>query len=146
MEGAAPTEAYNFFDLAEIKSRFPATAESMIVDAYLSDHNSASARLFRLYHPLPRHYHLTCDEHLVLLEGEVDFTIADQPPKRLCAGQMVTFLRKTEHAVMPVPGAPAVFLALDTPRRLPDDVHFTDPAGKPSRAFVTHLQDYGSKL
>ena len=136
---------YNFFDLAEIKSRFPATADSMIIDAYLSDHESASAQLFRLYHPLPRHYHLTCDEHLLLLEGEVDFTIADAPPKRLRAGQMVTFLRETVHAIMPVPDAPAVFLAVDTPHRFPQDVHFVDPLPSPIRAFVTHLADYGAQ-
>jgi mannose-6-phosphate isomerase-like protein (cupin superfamily) len=136
---------YQFFDLAEIKSRFPDTAESMIMDAYLSDHASASTRLFRLYHPLPRHYHLTCDEHLLLLEGEVDFAIADEPAKRLRAGQMVTFLRETVHAIMPVPDAPAVFLTTDTPRRFPRDVHFVDPLPSPARAFVTHLSDYGAQ-
>ena len=139
------TTGYHFFDLAEIKSRFPATAASMIMDAYLSDHDSASARLFRLYHPLPRHYHLTCDEHLLLLEGEVEFVIADEAPKRLHAGQMVTFLRETVHAIMPVPGAPAIFLAVDTPRRFPQDVYFVDPLPTPARAFVTHLADYGAQ-
>ncbi len=137
---------YNFFDLADIKSRFPESADSIIMDAYLSDNESASARLFRLYHPLPRHYHLTCDEQLLLIDGEVDFTIADDPPKRLKAGQMVTFLRETVHAIMPVPGSPAVFLAVDTPRRFPDDVHFVDPMPSPARAFVTHLADYGAQL
>lgn len=140
------TNGYHFFDLAEIKSRFPKTAESMIVDAYLSDHESASARLFRLYHPLPPHYHQTCDEHLLLLDGEVDFTIADEPAKRLRAGQMVTFLRETVHAIMPLPGAPAIFLTVDTPRRIPQDVHFTAPLPNPARLFVTHLADYGAQI
>mgnify|MGYP002721094644 FL=1 len=117
----------------------------MIMDAYLSDHACASARLFRLYHPLPRHYHLTCDEHLLLLDGEVEFVIADEAPKRLRAGQMVTFLRETVHAIMPVPGAQATFLAVDTPRRFPQDVHFVDPLPAPARAFVTHLADYDAQ-
>ncbi|GAN80965.1 cupin domain-containing protein [Acidocella aminolytica] len=139
------TTGYHFFDLAEIISGFPAAADSMIVDAYLSDHDSASARLFRLYHPLPRHYHRTCDEHLLLLEGEVDFIIANDSPKRLRAGQMVTFLRETVHAIMPVPGSPVIFLTVDTPRRFPQDVYFVDPLPTPARAFVTHLADYGGQ-
>ncbi len=111
-------KAYGFFDLAEIKARFPDSAESLIVDAYLSDHDSASSRLFRLYHPIPRHSHQTCDEHLILLDGEVDFTIADEPPRRLRAVQMVTFLRNIVHGIQPVDAAsPAVFFTVDTPRR-----------------------------
>ncbi len=139
-------KAYNFFDLAEIKARFPDRAESMIVDAYLSDHESASSRLFSLYHPIPRHLHETCDEHLVLLDGEVDFTIADEPPRRLRAGQMVTFLRNIVHGIQPVEAAAAaVFFTVDTPRRAPGDVHFVDPAEAKGRRFVTHLANYEAR-
>lgn len=139
-------KAYHFFDLAEIKSEFPAQAESLIMDAYLSNHEAASTRLFRLYHPLPRHFHKTCDEHLVLLDGEVDFVIADDPPRRLRAGRMVTFLRNVVHGISPVEGAPAIFLTVDTPRRVPEDVHFINPEAARARPFVTHLADYGAKL
>jgi mannose-6-phosphate isomerase-like protein (cupin superfamily) len=139
-------KAYGFFDLTQIKSGFPDHAESLIVDAYLSDHESASSRLFRLYHPIPRHFHETCDEHLVLLDGEVDFTIADEPPRRLRAGQMVTFLRNIVHGIRPVEGAaPAIFFTVDTPRRAPGDVHFVDPAEAKGRRFVTHLANYEAR-
>ena len=140
-------KGYNFFDLAEIKSRFPDHAESLIVDAYLSDHESASSRLFRLYHPLPKHLHKTCDEYLFLLDGEVDFTIADEAPRRLRAGQMVTFLRNIVHSILPVEGAaPAVFFTVDAPRRAPDDVYFVNPAEAAGLRFVTHLANYGARL
>jgi mannose-6-phosphate isomerase-like protein (cupin superfamily) len=140
-------KAYGFFDLAEIKSRFPDHADSMIVDAYLSDHESASARLFRLYHPIPRHLHKSCDEHLILLDGEVDFTIADEPPRRLRAGQMVTFLRNIVHGIQPADGAgPVVFFTVDTPRREPNDVHFVDPTEVRGRRFVTHLANFETRL
>jgi mannose-6-phosphate isomerase-like protein (cupin superfamily) len=102
--------------------------------------------VFRLYRPLPKHLHKTCDEHLVLLGGEVDFTIENEAPRRLRAGQMVTFLRNTVHSIMPVEGAaPGVFFTVDTPRRDPDDVHFVSPAEAAGLPFVTHLADYGPR-
>jgi mannose-6-phosphate isomerase-like protein (cupin superfamily) len=137
---------YGFIDLNEIKSRFPDIAHSVIVDAYLSDSESASARVFRLYRPLPRHFHMNCDEHLLLLDGEADFSVAEEPPRRLHAGQMVMFLRNVVHAIQPVEGAaPAIFLTVDTPRRAPDDVYFVDPADAEGLRFVTHLESYGSR-
>jgi mannose-6-phosphate isomerase-like protein (cupin superfamily) len=140
------SRGYEFFDLTEITSRFPEHADSIIVDAYLSDRKSASSRVFRLYRPLPKHLHKTCDEHLVLLGGEVDFTIANEAPRRLRAGQMMTFLRNTVHSIMPVEGAaPGVFFTVDTPRRDPDDVHFVSPAEAAGLRFVTHLADYGPR-
>ncbi len=139
-------DIHNFFDLDEIKARFPDAADSVIVDAYLSDSESASSRVFRLYRPLPRHFHMNCDEHLLLLDGEADFSLADEPPRRLRAGQMVMFLRHVVHAIRPVEGAaPAIFLTVDTPRRAPADVHFVDPADEAGARFVTHLAGYGSR-
>jgi mannose-6-phosphate isomerase-like protein (cupin superfamily) len=138
---------YDFFDLADIISRFAEHADSVIVDAYLSDRQSASSRVFRLYGPLPKHLHKTCDEHLVLLRGEVDFTIANEAPRRLKPGQMVTFLRNTVHSILPVEGAaPGVFFTVDAPRRDPDDVHFVNPSEAAGLRFVTHLADYGPRL
>lgn len=135
-------QRFNFVDLEALGARFPDRAETMIVDSYLSDTPAASLRLFRIYHPLPRHYHRQCDEHLILMSGELDFFIEDEPPRRLKAGQMVSFLRDVIHAVQPAGDAPVIFLSADTPRRAPDDVHFVDDAATQGRRFVSHLKDY----
>lgn len=134
---------FAFHDVAEIAERFPATAETILVDAYLTDAPEASARVFRIYHPLPAHYHEQCDEHLYLYSGEVNFQIADQPPRTIIPGQMVIFKRRTVHAITEIRREPAVFVTLDTPRRAPDDVVFVDAAAT-DRDFVCPLADYES--
>lgn len=130
-----------FHDIGEIARRFPATSETILIDAYLTDTPEASARVFRIYHPLPPHWHRHCDEHLVLYSGEVVFQISDAPPRRIRPGQIVTFKREVVHAITEVVVEPAVFLTLDTPRRAADDVVFVDPSDADKRAFVANLDD-----
>ena len=132
---------FNFFDIKEIVKRFPDKADSTIVDTYLTDEPSASSRIFRVYHPIPPHYHETCEEHLYLLTGKVSFAIADEAPRTLTAGQLVTFERNTVHAITEVLESPAVFLTVDTPRRIPTDVVYVNPDDAKIRPFVTHLDD-----
>ncbi|MBE7618321.1 cupin domain-containing protein [Gluconacetobacter entanii] len=139
-------ERYRFADFDEIIKLFPDQADTLIVDAYLTDSAEASMRLFRIYHPLPRHYHTQCDEHLLLLRGELEFLIEDEPPRKLRAGQMVSFLRNVVHGVRPIGTDPVVFFAADTPRRAPDDVHFVDPEAAKGLKFVSHLKDYANTL
>ncbi|GAB6968104.1 hypothetical protein JCM25156A_21410 [Komagataeibacter kakiaceti JCM 25156] len=134
---------YRFFDFNAIGKRFPSRADSLIVDTYLSDSPSCSMRLFRIYHPLPRHFHRMCDEHLLLLSGRLNFLIEDDPARLLSPGEMVIFQRNIVHGVEPVGHEPVVFLATDTPRRAPDDVHFVDTDATRGLTFVTHLEDYG---
>ena len=74
---------FNFFDVNALVSKFPDRADSTIVDTYLTDEPSASSRLFRVYYPIPRHYHETCEEHLYLLTGKVSFAIEDEAPEDL---------------------------------------------------------------
>lgn len=136
---------YHFFGVREIIARFPKRAESTIVDTYLTDSPSASSRLFRIYHPIPPHYHATCEEHLYLLTGKVAFAIADERPRSLAAGQLVTFDRNVVHSFPEVLEEPAVFLTLDTPRRNPTDVVYMNPADA-IRPFVTQLEDLGPEL
>jgi mannose-6-phosphate isomerase-like protein (cupin superfamily) len=136
-------DKFRFADVGEVIAKFPDTAPTLLVDAYLSDRAEASIRLFRLYDTLPAHHHQQCDELLYLLRGRVRFEIEGEPARELGAGQLVVFLRGVVHAVTPVGGDPAVFLSADTPRRDPKDVHFTDPAAARGKAFVTHLPGYG---
>jgi mannose-6-phosphate isomerase-like protein (cupin superfamily) len=132
---------YKFFDVARIINQFPDRANSTIVDVYLTDDASASSRLFRVYYPIPRHYHETCDEHLYLLTGKVAFAIEDEAPRLLSAGQLVTFQRNTVHAITEILESPAVFLTLDAPRRVPTDVVYVNPGDAKIRPFVVHLED-----
>jgi len=135
-----PTDSA-YHDIADIAARFPDSAETILVDAYLTDSPEASARVFRIYHPLPTHYHRHCDEHLYLFSGEVVFQIGDDAPRVLTPGQMVVFKREVVHAIVEIQQHPAVFLTLDTPRRAPDDVIFVDPEAARRRAFVANLDD-----
>ncbi|HMF59762.1 MAG TPA: cupin domain-containing protein [Vicinamibacterales bacterium] len=132
---------YHFFDIPEIMKTFPDSAGSTIVDTYLTDEPSASSRLFRLYYPIPPHYHTTCEEHLYLLTGKVVFTIAGLAPRVLAAGQLVTFDRNVVHSIADLLEGPAVFLTVDTPRRVPTDVIYMNPTDAAIRPFVTHVED-----
>ena len=40
---------YQRFDLNEITRSFPETAETLLLDTYLTNEESASARVFRVY-------------------------------------------------------------------------------------------------
>jgi quercetin dioxygenase-like cupin family protein len=135
-------EGVHFADIDDMMARFPDSAETLIVDAYLSDQPHASIRLFRLYGELPAHHHTSCDELLFLLRGSVEFTLGAEPPRLLRAGQLVIFPRGAVHRVVPAGDDPAIFLTADTPRRMPADVHFADP-GSVGRAFVSHLPGFG---
>ncbi|ROO29790.1 cupin domain-containing protein [Salinisphaera japonica] len=132
---------FSFHDVAEIAERFPQTSETILIDAYLTDSPEASARVFRIYHPLPAHYHEHCDEHLYMYSGAVRFQIDDETPRLIEPGQMVTFKRGVVHAITEIAAGPAVFLTLDTPRRAPDDVVFIDKAAAKGRDFVSNLDD-----
>ncbi|WP_348761130.1 cupin domain-containing protein [uncultured Salinisphaera sp.] len=135
------TPRFAFHDVADIAARFPDHAESILVDAYLTDSPEASARVFRIYHPLPAHYHRHCDEHLYLYSGAVRFQIGDAPARLIEPGQLVTFKREVIHAIVEIVAEPAVFLTLDTPRRAPNDVVFIEPEAARGRAFVANLDD-----
>ena len=58
------------FDLNEIAKSFPAMAETLLVDTYLTNEQAASERVFRVYRGTPPHYHAICDEYLYVLSGK----------------------------------------------------------------------------
>ena len=132
---------HHFFDIGEIIKRFPEHADSTIVDTYLTDQAAASSRVFRVYYAIAPHYHATCEEHLYLLTGTVAFRVGDEQPRILRAGQLVTFERNVVHSIPEIVEGPAVFLTVDTPRRIPSDVVYVNPEDARIRPFVTHLED-----
>lgn len=131
----------HYHDIAAIAAKFPDTAETILVDTYLSDEPGASARVFKIFHSLPAHFHRNCDEHLYVYSGELLFQIGDDDPQVLTPGQLVTFKRDAVHAILEVRKEPAIFMSFDTPRRAPDDVTFVAPNPE-DRKFVSPLSDY----
>lgn len=128
------------FDIAAIAAEFPATADTLLVDKYLTNNPHASIRVFRVYKTTPPHYHATCDEQLYVFSGRGTFWMED--PANVAEfgpGQLLYFKRGTVHAMPEILEQPIVFLAIDTPRRDPTDVIFVNPADGTPESFVRPL-------
>ncbi len=128
---------YQRFKPHEIARSFPDTAETMLLDTYLTDEAAASARLFRVYRQTPPHYHAGCDEYLYVLSGRGTFWMGDASN---CGEfepvDLLFFKRRTVHAIPAILEEPVVFLAFDTPRRDPKDVIFVNPADGTPESFI----------
>jgi mannose-6-phosphate isomerase-like protein (cupin superfamily) len=124
------------FDLQAIAGNFPATASTMLIDTRLTDEAHASARVFRVYSPVPAHYHTTCDEYLLVLSGRAKFFFGDNEPFELGPGQLIFFKQATIHGVPEILEEPFIVLAVDTPRRDPSDIHFVDPTTGTAETFI----------
>ncbi|RXH55284.1 Cupin 2 conserved barrel domain protein [Granulicella sibirica] len=125
------------FDLTQIAASFPDQADTMLLDTYLTDSPSASARVFRVYRGAPAHYHQNCDEHLYVLSGRGTFWMGDPANEAPFApGHLLVFQRNTIHAMPQILEQPVVFLALDTPRRDPKDVIFVNPDEGSPETFI----------
>ena len=124
------------FNVHEIAARFPDRAETMLVDTRLTEEDHASARIFRVYHPAPAHYHATCDEYLLVISGRAKFFFGDEPPFELGPGQVVFFKQGTVHGTTEVIEQPFVVFAVDTPKRDPADVIFIHPEDGSPESFI----------
>ncbi len=128
------------FDLNVIAASFPDTADTMLLDTYLTDSASRSIRVFRVYRGVPAHYHTQCDEILHVLSGEGTFWIDDPATETPFApGQLLVFPRRAIHALPRILRAPVVFLAIDTPRRAQDDITFVNPEDGTPAEFIAKL-------
>jgi mannose-6-phosphate isomerase-like protein (cupin superfamily) len=135
-------EEYCTFDLKALASRLPPVAETMLVDIRLTDEPAASSRIFRIYRPVPAHFHRTCDEYLIVLSGRARFQIASQAPVDLSPGQMQFFRRNVIHGFPEILEEPLVVLSVDTPRRDPSDIHFVDPRSGTAQSFLESIPGY----
>lgn len=126
------------FDIGAIAATMPETATTMLVDRYLTNRPSASARVFRVYKPTPPHYHAQCDEYLYVFSGRGTFWMADPATKaEFGPGQLLHFERGVVHALPDIIDEPLVFLSIDTPRRDPKDVIFVNPEDGTPETFIT---------
>jgi mannose-6-phosphate isomerase-like protein (cupin superfamily) len=134
---AEPLKANGRFDIAAIAASLPKAAETLLADHYLTDRPEASARVFRVYRPIPPHYHATCDEYLYAFSGRGTFWMGDQATEaEFAPGQLLFFARKTVHAIPKLFEHPVIFLSVDTPRRDPLDVIFVNPEDGTPQTFM----------
>jgi mannose-6-phosphate isomerase-like protein (cupin superfamily) len=128
---------YKRFKPGEIGRSFPATADTRLIDTYLTNEPAASARVWRVYRELPPHYHSRCDEYLYVLSGKGVFWMGDASNEaEFAPGDLLFFKSKTVHSLPRILEEPVVFLSFDTPRRDPKDVIFVNPEDGTPETFV----------
>ena len=125
------------FDVYEIAKSFPQSADTLLLDTYLTNEEAASARIFRVYKETPPHYHATCDEYLYVFSGRGTFWM-ESPESQIefRPGQLLFFKRGTVHAMPDLLEGPVIFLSVDTPRRDPKDVIFVNPEDGTPASFI----------
>jgi len=125
------------FDLRAIAAGLPETANTLLVDRYLTDRESASARVFRVYRGTPAHYHVNSDEYLYVLSGRGTFWMGDASGQaEFGPGDLLFFRRGVVHALPDLLEEPVVFFSVDAPRRDPKDVIFVDPGAGTPESFI----------
>ena len=130
------------FDIHAIAGAFPEEASTMLIDTRLTDEQEASARVFRVYKPVPAHYHATCDEYLFVVSGRARFILADRPPFELGPGRLLFFKKGTVHGTPEILDEPFVVFSVDTPRRDPQDVIFVNPEDGTPETFIQSQKLY----
>ena len=128
--------AGHYFDIIALAATLPETSETTLRDLRLTDEETASCRIFRTYRPAPMHFHTSCDEYLYVLQGRGVFLIAGEEPRELGPGELVHFKKRTVHGMPQILQHPFVVLAIDTPRRPPEDVHFVNLADGTAEMFI----------
>ena len=125
------------FNIAAFAATLPDAAATMLTDLRLTDEPAASCRIFRVYRPVPAHFHRSCDEYLYVLSGSAEILIdGDTGPRLLHPGNLVFFRKDTPHAIPSILEDPFTVLAIDTPRRPPTDIHFVNPADGNPEVFL----------
>ena len=128
---------YQRFQPGEIARSFPETAETMLLDTYLTDEAAASARVFRVYRETPPHYHAGSDEYLYVLSGRGTFWMNDPTNAgEFAPGDLLFFKRSIVHALPKILEEPVAFLSFDTPRRDPKDIIFVNPEDGTPEGFI----------
>src|SRR5579863_7526156 len=139
-KGAGTARETSTFDLRALAGKFPDSADTMLLDMRLTDEAAASSRLFRIYKPVPAHFHQTCDEYLQVISGRGKFVVDGSDPVELGPGQLLFFRRNVVHSIPVVIEGPLVVFSVDTPRRDPADVTFVDPRYGTAADFIRTIE------
>jgi quercetin dioxygenase-like cupin family protein len=129
------TSESKFFSPITLAATLPEAAQTMLTDIRLTDEEAASCRVFRVNRAVPPHFHTSCDEYLYVLSGAGKITIAGGAPREIRPGELVFFKKNTVHALQ-ILEHPFTVLAIDTPRRPPEDIHFVNPADGTPETFI----------
>jgi len=128
---------FHRFKPSEIARSFPETADTLLLDTYLTDEEAASARVFRVYRETPPHYHMGSDEYLYVLSGRGTFWMGtDSDAGEFAPGDLLFFKRRVVHALPKILEGPVVFLSFDAPRRDPRDIIFVNPEDGTPGSFI----------
>src|ERR1700721_373644 len=93
----------------EIAGAFPEHGETMLLDTYLTNEESASARVFRVYRETPAHYHVGSDEYLYVLSGRGTFWMGDTSNGgEFAPGDLLFFKHRIVHALPKILEGPVV--------------------------------------
>jgi mannose-6-phosphate isomerase-like protein (cupin superfamily) len=137
----ADEKTFKRFKPHEIAKKFPETANTLLLDEYLTNEFAASARVFRVYKGTPAHYHQHSDEYLYVLSGKGTFWMAEPANgAEFEAGDLHFFKRTTIHALPDIIEGPVVFLSVDAPRRAPHDIIFVNPEDGTPASFIRGLR------
>ena len=108
------------FDLNEIAKSFPPSADTLLLDTYLTNEDAASSRVFRAYRPTPPHYHATCDEYLYVLSGRGTFWMETaENGGTFGPGHLLFFRRGVVHALPDIIEGPVLPVGRHAPPRSP---------------------------
>ena len=127
---------HKIFSISALAATLPEAAQTMLTDIRLTDEEAASCRVFRVYCSVPPHFHTSCDEYLYVLSGTAQIAIAGEALREIRPGELVFFKKNTIHALPRILQHPFTVLAIDTPRRPPEDIHFVDPADGTPETFL----------
>jgi mannose-6-phosphate isomerase-like protein (cupin superfamily) len=134
------TSDFSRFDVFEIAKKFPDTADTMLLDTYLTNEEAASSRVIRVYKPFPPHYHPTCDEYLYVLRGKGIFWMGSpEQAREFEPGHLLFFRKGVVHAIPEMTELPVVFLSVDTPRRDPKAIIFVNPKEATPESFISAI-------
>ena len=124
------------FDLNEIAKSFPPSADTLLLDTYLTNEDAASSRVFRVYRPTGHTTTRPATNICMCCPGAEPF--GWRPPRTAARspGQLLFFRRGVVHALPDIIEGPVVFLSVDTPRRDPRDIIFVNPADGTPESFI----------
>lgn len=121
-----------------IADALPGTAETLLIDHYMTDSGSAGTHVFRVYLGTPAHHHEQSDEHLFVLRGRGTFWMGDESSvAEFGPGHFLVFKKNTVHALPDILEEPLIFVSIDSPRRDPEDIIFEPPEGGDPSAFIS---------
>ena len=131
------TKRFARFDINAIAQSLPESADTLLVDHYMTDEPEASTRVFRVYKGTPPHFHEYSDEYLYVLSGRGVFWM-EKPENggEFGPGSFLFFKRRTVHALPMILEGPVIFLSVDTPRRIPSDIIFINPEDGTPESFI----------